>query len=143
MKNIKKAITVSAVLVLAVITGCGDSPLSYQNPESSGYNSSSATLDADSRLSTYSSRIKLHSGESFTITRDQTNLVSFREVRVSVCDPSEVRIWSTTIDSDLNCSWSGYNGFGLDDVTIENTGKLTKVIDFSLSGVSSKLSKKY
>lgn len=143
MTNLKKAITVSAILILAVITGCSDSPLSYQNTESSGYNSSSATFDADGRLSNYSTRVKVKSGESYTITRDQTNLVNFREVRVSVCDPSEVRIWSTTIDSDLNCNWFGYNGFGLEDVTVENTGKLTRVIDISLSGVSSKLSKKY
>ncbi|MBV6480079.1 MAG: hypothetical protein HGGPFJEG_02913 [Ignavibacteria bacterium] len=141
MTNFKSSLSVIAMLISAVITGCSDSPLSFNNPESSAISSSSETFDANSRLSTYSEKIKLKSGESFTITKEQANLVSFREVRVSECKPDEVRIWSTTIDSDLSCHWFGYNGFGLDDITIENTGKLNKVIDFSLSGVALKPTK--
>jgi len=138
MTTLKKALSVLTLLVLAVITGCSENPLSYSDSVTSQNRSESSASDSESRLTTFVTKIKLKCGESYTITRKQANLVSFREVHVSECDRNEVRISSSTIDSDLSCTWIGVDGFGLEDVTIENTGKYNKVIEIKLVGVKFK-----
>lgn len=138
MKTFKKTISVLALLIVAVITGCSENPLSYSDSGTSQSRSESSASDSESRLSTFAKKIKLKCGESYTITRKQANLESFREVYVSECNRNEVRISSSTIDSDLNCTWIGVDGFGLEDITIENTGKFNKIIDITLFGVKFK-----
>lgn len=131
LKNLTAVLTLAAV---ALLTGCSDSIVTPQNFESSGNKQGQASFDSQSKLTTYSSKLKLKAGESFTITNEEANLETFRNVYVSECNPKEFRISSTTIDSDLGCSWEGYNGFGVDDITIENLSGVNKIIDVNLQG---------
>ncbi|MBK9331526.1 MAG: hypothetical protein IPM96_03735 [Ignavibacteria bacterium] len=139
MKTIRNTAAAIAVLGLIIITGCSEN--SVTPGEFSSNNNLSGLINKnfpEQKLSSVNLSVKLNPGDSYTLKSDGANLQTFRIISLKNCDPDQLRITSTTIDSDVGCNWEGYNGFGLDDITIENIGKTRTYAFGNIYGVTRK-----
>ncbi|HAY33301.1 MAG TPA: hypothetical protein PK536_00225 [Ignavibacteria bacterium] len=139
MKKIKSTLFTLTFLGLIIITGCSENAMTP--PELSSKNNLTEKVNnnlTDQKLSLFEFSVKLSPGESYTLKCDAANLETFRIISLKNCDPGQLRVTSTTIDSEVGCQWEGYNGFGLDDITIENTGKSSAISFGNIYGVTRK-----
>lgn len=139
MNLLKNTLASLTILGLIIISGCSDSLITQGDMNSqNSLSSSELSIHADEKLSQFDLSVKLAPGDSYTLKSEDVNLKTFRLISLKNCNMDEFRITSSTIDSDVGCYWEGYNGFGLEDITIENIGKSNVYCFGNIYGVTRK-----